>query len=109
MDRHQFIIATSAALFGAFLFGWIASMILGRMARASNADLGELDTIAGLLADAEEGRDTAIANLEEREAVLNGDLAAKDVEIANLQDSLRESHREIDELRAYIDKILGRS
>lgn len=109
MDRNQFIIATSIALFCAFLFGWIASMILGRMARASNSDLGELDSMAVQLADAEEGRDQAIATLEEREADLNSRIAGKDVDIANLQDALREANREVDDLRAYIDKILGRS
>ena len=41
MDRTEFIVATAAVLFVAFLLGWFSSWLIHRLTRASEADIGE--------------------------------------------------------------------
>lgn len=109
MDRQQFIVATAVTLFAAFLLGWFASWLIHRMTRATRADLNELESLAQQLHDAEEARDTAVAELEEREASLATRLAATEDELKVANDALTESRTEIEELREYIDKRLSRA
>ncbi|AXC49144.1 hypothetical protein DRW48_05115 [Paracoccus suum] len=109
MDRQQFIVATAVTLFVAFLLGWFASWLIHRMTRATRADLNELESMAQQLHDAEEARDNAVAELEEREAALSTRLAASEDELKIAMDGLTESRTEIEELRDYIEKRLARS
>lgn len=73
MNRNEFIIATAIILFAAFILGWFASWLIHRLSRVTRADMGELESMAQQLHDAEEARDKAVTELEEREA----DLVAK--------------------------------
>ncbi len=98
MDRNQLIIATTAALLGAFLLGWLVGAVLARLARPARAELDEIAQTARQLVRAESARDDALARLDRREA----DLAAGEAALA-------EARLEIEELRAYIDKHLRRN
>lgn len=109
MDRQQFIVVTAVTLFAAFLIGWFASWLVGRLTRSSRADIGALDRLAQELHEAEEARDAAVAALEEREAALSEKLAATEDELRVAMDGLSESRTEIEELRDYIEKRLART
>ena len=101
MDRTEFIIATTLVLFGAFVLGWFACWLIGRLTRPAQADLRDL---VRQLHDAEQGRETALATLAERETRL----AAAEAELEAAMDGLRESRTEIEELRDYIERRLAR-
>lgn len=98
MDRNQLILATAAALLGAFLLGWLAGALLARLGRSARVELDEIARTARQLVRAESARDDALARLDSREA----DLAAREAALA-------EARLEIEELRAYIDKHLRRN
>ncbi len=108
MNRTEFIIATAIILFAAFMLGWFASWLIHRLSRVTRAEMGELDSIAQQLHDAEEARDSAVDQLEEREAELVERLSRTAAELRAARDELRETHAEIEELRGYIKQKLGR-
>ncbi|TBN42439.1 hypothetical protein EYE42_03155 [Paracoccus subflavus] len=108
MDRTQFIIATTLVLFGAFLLGWFASWLIGRLTRATQADPAELDRLMRLLRQTEKDRDAGQAAQERTEADLTARLAAVQAELDAAMDGLRESRAEIEELRDYIERKLAR-
>lgn len=108
MNRTEFIVATAIILFAAFMLGWFASWLIHRLSRVTRAEMGELENMAQQLHDAEEARDLAISELEEREADLVTKLSTAEAELRAARDELRESQAEIEELRAYIDRKLGR-
>lgn len=109
MNRTEFITVTAIILFTAFVLGWFASWLIHRLTRPTRADMGELDRMARQLHEAEEQRDAAIAQLEEREADLRSKLAGAEVELRAAMDGLRESRSEIEELREYIELKLARN
>lgn len=106
MNRNEFIIATAIILFAAFILGWFASWLIHRLSRVTRADMGELEKMAQQLHDAEEARDKAVTELEEREADLVAKLGTAESELRAAQDQLAESQTEIEELRDYIDRKL---
>lgn len=108
MDRTQFITVTAIILFGAFVLGWFASWLISRLTRPTRADMGELDRMAQQVHEAEEARDVAIAQLEEREGELTRRLAGAEAELTAAMDGLRESRTEVEELREYIELKLAR-
>jgi len=108
MNRTEFIAATAIILFAAFLLGWFASWLVHRLSRVTRAEMGELENMAQQLHEAEEARDRAVAELETREADLVARLSTAEAELRATQDQLRESLTEIEELRVYIDRKLGR-
>ncbi|MCT4333931.1 hypothetical protein MU516_13770 [Paracoccus sp. YLB-12] len=108
MNRTEFITVTAIILFAAFVLGWIASWIVHRLTRPTRAGMTELDRMAQQLHEAEEARDAAVAQLEEREADLASRLAGTEVELQAAMDGLRESRTEVEELRDYIEKKLVR-
>ncbi|UXU75437.1 MULTISPECIES: hypothetical protein [unclassified Paracoccus (in: a-proteobacteria)] len=108
MNRTEFIVATAIILFAAFLLGWFASWLIHRLSRVTRAEMDELESLAQQLHDAEEARDRAISELEEREADLVARLSTAEAELRAVQGELRESLTEIEELRAYIDRKLAR-
>lgn len=108
MNRTEFIIATAIILFAAFMLGWFASWLIHRLSRVSRADMGELESMAQQLHEAEEARDRAVDELETREADLVAGLSTAEAELRAAQGQLRESQAEIEELRDYIDRKLGR-
>lgn len=108
MNRTEFISVTAIILFAAFLMGWVASWLVHRLTRSTRADMSELDHMAQQLHDAEEARDAAVAQLEEREADLASRLAGAEAELQAAMDGLRESRVEVEELRDYIERKLAR-
>lgn len=108
MNRTEFIITTSVILFAAFLLGWLACWLVGRLSRPTRADMSDLDRMAQQLHDAEEARDEAIATLEEREATLRTRLFDTETELQTALEGLSESRAEIEELRQYIERKLAR-
>ncbi|HWL59197.1 MAG TPA: hypothetical protein VNQ78_21295 [Paracoccus sp. (in: a-proteobacteria)] len=108
MNRNEFIIATAIILFAAFLLGWFASWLIHRLSRVTRAEMGELENMAQQLHEAEEGRDKAVRELEEREGDLVGRLGKAEAELVAAQDELKETHIEIEELRDYIARKLGK-
>ncbi len=105
MNRTEFIIATAAVLFVAFLLGWFASWIIHRVTRVTQAEMGELDRMAQSLHEAEETRDQAIAYLQQREADLTNQLTQAEAELRAAMDGLRDAREESEELRKYIERI----
>ena len=93
MSRTEFVIATALALFVAFALGWFASWLVNRFARASGADLGELDRMAQALHEAEEARDEALIRAEDAEA-----------EREAAMDGMIEAREEAEALRAWIER-----
>ena len=108
MNRNEFIIATAIILFAAFILGWFASWLIHRLSRVTRADIGELENMAQQLHEAEEARDSAVSQLEEREADLVARLGTAESELKAAQDELKESLTEIEELRTYIERKLGK-
>ncbi|MCV2446741.1 MULTISPECIES: hypothetical protein [Paracoccus] len=108
MNRTEFIVATAIILFAAFLLGWFASWLIHRLSRVTRAEMGELESMAQQLHEAEEARDRAVAELEEREAELVAKLSGVEAELLAVQGELRESTTEIEELRDYIERKLKR-
>ena len=101
MDRTEFITATALVLFGAFVLGWFACWLIGRLTRPSHADLRELER---KLHDTERERDKAIALLKDGESRR----ATAQTELETAMAGLRESRAEIEELRDYIERKLSR-
>ena len=108
MNRNEFIIATTIILFTAFVLGWLASWLILRLSRVTPTQMDELDNMAQKLHDAEAERARAIRVLELREAQLIEDLGKSNNEVQLLKGHLRDSQSEIEELRTYIDRQLGR-
>lgn len=108
MNRTEFITVTAIILFAAFVLGWFASWLVHRLTRPTRADMGELDRMAQQVHEAEEERDSAVAQLEERESELSRQLVATEAELRAAMDGLRESRTEVEELREYIELKLAR-
>ncbi|WCR10185.1 hypothetical protein JHW45_14090 [Paracoccus stylophorae] len=108
MNRTEFITVTAIILFAAFVLGWLASWLVHRLTRPTRSGMTELDRMAQQLHEAEEARDAAIAQLEEREADLASRLAGAELELQAAMDGLRESRTEVEELRDYIEMKLAR-
>ncbi|MWD26637.1 hypothetical protein E0K89_004020 [Aquicoccus sp. SCR17] len=105
MNRTEFIVATAVILFVAFCLGWFANWLVHRFTRVSRSDMGELDRMAQELHEAEEMRDQAITYLQQREAELTNQLAQTEAELRATMDGLRDSRHEVEELRAYVDRM----
>ncbi len=108
MNRTEFITAIAVILFVAFVLGWFAHWLLNRFTRVSQSDLGELDTMAQSLHEAEETRDQAITYLQQREAEMTNQQAQTEAELGAAMDGLRAARQEAEELRAYAEKLSGR-
>jgi alkylation response protein AidB-like acyl-CoA dehydrogenase len=104
MNRTEFIVAIAAILFVAFILGWFAHWLISRFTRVSQSDLGELETLAQSLHEAEETRDQAIAYLQQREAEMSNQMAQTEAELRAAMDGLRDARHEAEELRAYIER-----
>ncbi len=103
MNRTEFILATAAILFVAFLLGWFASWVVHRVARVTQSDMSELDEMAQSLHEAEETRDQAITYLQQREAELTNQLTQMEAEHQTAMDGLRDAREETERLRAHIE------
>lgn len=105
MNRTEFIVAAALILFVAFMLGWFAYWLLHRLTRVSASDIGELDTMARELHDAEEARDQAITYFQNREAELTNQLAQTEAELRAAMEGLREARQEAEEMRTYIERM----
>lgn len=101
MNRTEFITATALVLFGAFVLGWFACWLIGRLTRPTHADLDDLER---KLHDTERERDKAVTLLKDRDSRLTTTQA----ELETAMSGLRESRAEIEELRDYIERKLSR-
>ncbi len=106
MNRAEFILATAAILFVAFLAGWFAHWLVSRFSRVSQNELSELDLMAQQLHEAEETRDQAITYLQQREAELTNQQTQTEAELRAAMDGLREARREAEELRTHIERTI---
>lgn len=104
MNRTEFIVFTAIVLFVAFILGWFACWMQTRLTRASKEDLGELDTMARQLHEAEQHRDEAIMYLQHRETEMANQLAQTEAELRAAMDGLRDARHEAEELRGYIER-----
>ena len=105
MNGTEFIAATAAILFMAFLAGWFTHWLISRITRVTRSDMDDLDKMAQELHQAEEARDQTTAYFQQREAELTNKLAQTEAELEAAMDGLRQSRGEADELRAYIERV----
>ncbi|MEM9551822.1 MAG: hypothetical protein AAGA05_11635 [Pseudomonadota bacterium] len=103
MNRTEFIVATAAILFVAFLLGWGAHWLISRFTRVNPQDVDQLDKMSQELHEAEETRDQAITYLQQREADLSNQLHQTEAELRAAMDGLRDARQEAEELRARLN------
>lgn len=104
MNGTEFIFATAAILFVAFVSGWFAHWLISRITRVTRSDMDDLDRMAQELHDAEEERDQAVTYLQQREAELTNKLVQTEAELDAAMDGLRAARHEAEELKAYIER-----
>jgi septal ring factor EnvC (AmiA/AmiB activator) len=105
MNRTEFIFATAIILFVAFALGWFASWMMHRLTRVTQTEMDELEKMAHELHEAEETRDQALQYIETREGELASQLSQTSAELRAAMDGLRDARHEIDQMRAYIERI----
>lgn len=105
MNRSEFIMVTAIVLFAVFVIGWFTSLIIQRLTRPTNANMGELDLMAQQLHDSEQARDNAVAQLELRESELSRHLTSREAELQATMDALGEARAEVEDLREYIERL----
>ncbi len=105
MSRSEFVIATAAILFAAFMLGWFANWLVHRLTRVSPADIGELERMAQTVHQAETARDEAISYLEEREGQLGAEIQSLDAEYRAAMSALQDARAENGRLRDYVERM----
>jgi ubiquinone biosynthesis protein UbiJ len=105
MSRTEFIIATAIVLFVAFCLGWFFHWLVHRFSRVAQSDMGELDTMAQQLHEAEEERDRAVAEYHAKEAEITNRMNQTQAELAAAMDGLRVARQEAEELREYVERM----
>ncbi|WP_172326868.1 hypothetical protein [Mangrovicoccus sp. HB161399] len=103
MDRTETLIAIMVLLFGAFLLGFLTHWVVTRLSHVSDAELGQLDSMAEELHRAEEQRDEALARQHRLEHELRSGTGELRSDLARMGEALLEARAEADELRAYIE------
>lgn len=104
MNGAEFIAATAAILFMAFLAGWFTHWLISRITRVTRSDMDDLDKMAQELHQAEEARDEATRILQQRESELNNKLSQTEAELEAAMDGLRTARSEAEDLKAYIER-----
>ena len=105
MNRTEFTVAIAIILLVAFAAGWFTYWLLHRFTRVAGGDMGELDTLAQNLHEAEEARDQAILYLEQREGELLSQIAQTEAELRATMEGLRDARHEAEEMRGYIERM----
>ena len=105
MNGAEFIAATAAILFMAFLAGWFTHWLISRITRVTRSDMDDLDRMAQELHQAEEERDKTIAHYSQREAELTNKLSQTEAELDAAMDGLRTARSEAEDLRGYIERV----
>jgi len=104
VNRLEFIVVTAVVLFVAFAMGWFTYWLIHRFSRIPHAAMGEFETMAAELHDAEEARDQAIAYIQSREAELTSRLMQTEAELRAAMEGLREARLEAEELRMRLER-----
>lgn len=104
MNRTEFVIATAIILFLFFCLGWFACWLMHRLTRVTRADMGELETMAQALHEAEEARAETETYIAKREAQLTNQISQGEAELKAAMEALREARREAEELRSDLRK-----
>ena len=105
MNGAEFIAATAAILFMAFLAGWFTHWLISRITRVTRSDMDDLDRMAQELHQAEEERDSTTAFYQQRESELSNKLSQTEAELDAAMDGLRAARAEAEELRGYVDRM----
>lgn len=104
MNGAEFIAATAAILFIAFLAGWFTHWLISRITRVTRSDMDDLDKMAQELHQAEEAHDEATSYFQQREAELTNKLRETEAELEAAMDGLRTARAEAEELRVYVER-----
>lgn len=104
MNGTEFIFATAAILFVAFMAGWFAHWLISRITRVTRSDMDDLDRMAQELHQAEEERDQAVTYLQQREAELSNRMTQTEAELNAAMEGLRNARAEAEDLRGYIER-----
>ncbi len=104
MNGTEFIAATAAILFMAFLAGWFTHWLISRITRVTRSDMDDLDKMAQELHAAEEEREQAVIYMQQREAELTNKLAQTEAELDAAMEGLRTARNETEELRDYVER-----
>lgn len=104
MNGAEFIAATAAILFMAFLAGWFTHWLISRITRVTRSDMDDLDKMAQELNQAEEAHEEATAYFQQREAELTNKLRETEAELEAAMDGLRTARTEAEELRSYVER-----
>lgn len=104
MNGTEFIFATAAILFVAFMTGWFAHWLISRITRVTRSDMDDLDRMAQELHHAEEERDDAVSHMHQREAELSNRMTQTEAELNAAMEGLRNARHEAEELRSYIER-----
>lgn len=104
MNGTEFIFATAAILFVAFMAGWFAHWLISRITRVTRSDMDDLDRMAQELHQAEEERDQAVTYMQQREAELSNRMTQTEAELNAAMEGLRNARAETEDLRSYIER-----
>ncbi|QMU59501.1 MAG: hypothetical protein GKR98_15720 [Boseongicola sp.] len=104
MNGTEFILATAAILFVAFMSGWFAHWLISRITRVTRSDMDDLDLMAQELHQAEDARDQAVTYMQQREAELSNKLSQTEAELGAAMDGLRAARTETEDLRSHIER-----
>ncbi|MBE3638069.1 hypothetical protein [Mangrovicoccus algicola] len=103
MDRTEALVAVALLLFGAFLMGFLTHWVVTRLSHVSDAELGQLDSMAEELHRAEEERDHARAEHHRLRHEMQAGTGELRSDLAMTREALRVARDEAAELRAYIE------
>ncbi len=104
MSGNEFIAVTAVILFMAFLVGWFTRWLVTRLTQSTLSEIHEVDTLVEALHEAELERDNVQELLRRREEEHKNELNQVLAELSTTMDGLRDSRREAEELRAYIER-----
>ena len=104
MNGIEFVAATAAILFVAFLTGWFAHWLVSRLRRTTRTGMDDLDQMAQDMHRAEEERDQAVAYYQGREAELTNKVTQTEAELHAAMEGLRAARHEAEELRAQLEQ-----
>ncbi len=104
MNGTEFVAATAAILFVAFLTGWFAHWLISRVSRTTRTGMNDLDQMAQDMHRAEDERDQAVAYYQSREAELTSKITQTEAELHAAMEGLRAARHEAEELRAQIER-----
>lgn len=99
MNREELIAVISFAFFLTFVLGWLLRWAYGGLNKINSADMSEIDDLANRLHEAEQAKDLAETQLQEREWELQNKLGQVEAELSSVMEGLGEARREAESLR----------